>query len=49
MPEDDPQPTTIPETSVGILLQRGGEEMILLKVSDRCIGIKKQTLLAKCW
>jgi subtilisin family serine protease len=34
-PEDAPQTSGVPEKSVGVLLQRGGEELALLKVSDR--------------
>ncbi len=46
MPEDTPQPTTMPETSVGILLQRGGEEMMLLKVSDRfTVSLSSETAI----
>lgn len=33
--DDRPQSTGVPERSVGTLLQRGGEELALLKVSDR--------------
>lgn len=32
---DNSQPSGMPEKSVGILLQRGGEELALIKVSDR--------------
>ena len=35
VPENDAQATNVPEESVGIILQRGGEEMALLKVRDR--------------
>ena len=35
VPENSPQTSGIPEKSVGILLQRGGEELALVKVSDR--------------
>ncbi|HBB30980.1 MAG TPA: peptidase S8 [Cyanobacteria bacterium UBA8803] len=35
VPEDSPQSSGIPETSVGLLLQRGGEELALVKVGDR--------------
>lgn len=34
-PDDSPQTIGVPEKSVGMLLQRGGEELILEKVSDR--------------
>ena len=34
-PEDSPSTTGVPEKNVGVLLQRGGEELALLKVSDR--------------
>jgi subtilisin family serine protease len=34
-PEDSPQTSGVPEKSVGLLLQRGGEELALVKVSDR--------------
>ncbi|HEY9742449.1 MAG TPA: S8 family serine peptidase [Coleofasciculaceae cyanobacterium] len=34
-PEDSPSTTGVPEKSVGLLLQRGGEELALVKVSDR--------------
>jgi subtilisin family serine protease len=34
-PENSPQTTGVPEKSVGVLLQRGGEELALEKVSDR--------------
>ncbi|MGC1393867.1 MAG: peptidase S8, partial [Coleofasciculaceae cyanobacterium] len=32
---DNSQPSGMPEKSMGILLQRGGEELALIKVSDR--------------
>ncbi len=35
MPDDSSQTTGVPEKSVSVLLQRGGEELALLKVSDR--------------
>ncbi|HAX90478.1 MAG TPA: peptidase S8 [Cyanobacteria bacterium UBA11370] len=35
MPDDYSQSSSIPEESVGLLLQRGGEELALLKVRDR--------------
>ncbi|MEQ9368256.1 MAG: S8 family serine peptidase [Coleofasciculus chthonoplastes F3-SA18-01] len=35
VPDDSPQTTPIPEESMGLLLQRGGEELGLLKVRDR--------------
>lgn len=35
MPDDFPQITPIPEESMAILLQRGGEELALIKVGDR--------------
>src|SRR3712207_6199077 len=35
VPENSPQTTGVPEQSVGVLLQRGGEELALEKVSDR--------------
>jgi len=35
LPDDSPQTTPIPEESIGLLLQRGGEELGLLKVRDR--------------
>jgi len=34
-PKDSPQTTGVPEKSIGVLLQRGGEELALLKMSDR--------------
>ena len=34
-PENSPQMTGVPEKSMGVLLQRGGEELALVKVSDR--------------
>ena len=34
-PEESPQTSGVPEKSVGVMLQRGGEELALLKVSDR--------------
>ncbi|NEQ20670.1 MAG: S8 family serine peptidase, partial [Microcoleus sp. SIO2G3] len=34
-PEDSSSTTGVPEKNVGVLLQRGGEELALLKVSDR--------------
>src|SRR4028119_50447 len=34
-PENSPQMTGVPEKSMGVLLQRGGEELALLKMSDR--------------
>ncbi len=35
VPENPPQTSGISEKSVGVLLQRGGEELALIKVSDR--------------
>lgn len=35
VPENPPQTSGVPERSVGVLLQRGGEELALVKVSDR--------------
>jgi subtilisin family serine protease len=35
VPNDSPQTGGVPEKSVGTILQRGGEELALLKVSDR--------------
>jgi SAM-dependent MidA family methyltransferase len=35
VPENAPQTSGMPEKSVGVLLQRGGEELALMKVSDR--------------
>src|SRR3712207_3130038 len=33
--ENSPSTSGVPEKSVGVLLQRGGEELALVKVSDR--------------
>jgi len=35
VPENTPQTSGVPEKSMGVLLQRGGEELALVKVSDR--------------
>lgn len=35
VPDNAPQTTGVPEKSLGVLLQRGGEELALVKVSDR--------------
>jgi hypothetical protein len=35
VPENQNQTSGVPEKSLGILLQRGGEELALIKVSDR--------------
>lgn len=35
VPDDSPQTTPVPSESLGLVLQRGGEELALLKVRDR--------------